>query len=148
MEIGEVQTAARTIDIEVTTFEIRRAEDVARSFEVFQGRTQALYVPANPIMFANRLRINTFALAARLPTMYNVREYVDLGGLISYGPNWPNMWRRAADFVDKILRGSKPSDLPIEQPSKFDLVINLMTAKALGIEVPPSLLARADEVIE
>jgi putative tryptophan/tyrosine transport system substrate-binding protein len=99
-------------------------------------------------MFVNRVRINRLALAARLPTLHLVREYVEAGGLMSYGPNWPDMWGRAADFVDKILRGTKPADIPIEQPSKFDLVINLKTAKALGLTIPPSLLARADQVIE
>jgi len=96
----------------------------------------------------NRVRINTLALAAHVPTMLGVREYVEAGGLMSYGPNFPDLFRRAADFVDKILRGTKPGDLPVEQPTKFDLVINITTAKALGLEVPPTLLARADEVIE
>jgi putative ABC transport system substrate-binding protein len=97
-------------------------------------------------MFVNRVRINTLALAARLPTMYGVREYVDAGGLVSYGPNWPDMWRRAGDFVDKILRGTKPGDIPVEQPTKFDLVINRTTAKALGLSIPPELLATADVI--
>jgi putative ABC transport system substrate-binding protein len=113
-----------------------------------KGGMQALFVLAVPLLFANRIRINTLALAARLPTMHGVREYVEAGGLMSYGPNWPDMWRRAADLVDKILHGAKPANIPVEQPNKFNLVINLTTAKALGLEVPSSLLARADEVIE
>jgi putative ABC transport system substrate-binding protein len=96
----------------------------------------------------HRLRINTFALAARLPTMFSQREFVEAAGLMSYGTNFPDLNRRAADFVDKILRGAKPADLPVEQPTKFEFVINLTTAKALGLDVPPSLLVRADEVIE
>ena len=102
----------------------------------------------DPLVNTNRIRINTLALAARLPTMYCYREYVEAGGLMSYGPNFPELFRRAADYVDKILRGAKPADIPVEQPTKFDLVINLTTAKALGLDVPPTLLARADEVIE
>ena len=102
----------------------------------------------DPLVNANRVRINTLALAARLPTMHGVREYVEAGGLMSYGPNFPDLFRRAGDYVDKILRGAKPADIPVEQPTKFDLVINLTTAKALGLEMPPTLLARADEVIE
>ena len=102
----------------------------------------------DPLVTTNRIRINTLALGARLPTMHGVREYVEAGGLMSYGPNFPDLFRRAADYVDKILRGAKPADLPVEQPTKFDLVINLTTAKALGLDVPPTLLARADEVIE
>ena len=106
-----------------------------------------LFIP-DPIANTNRIRINTLALGVRLPTMHTVREFVEAGGLMSYGSNWPSQFRRAADFVDKILRGAKPADLPVEQPTKFDLVINLTTAKALGLNVPRSLLARADEVIE
>ena len=103
---------------------------------------------SDPLVNTHRIRINTLALGARLPTMHGAREYVEAGGLMSYGPNFPDLFRRAADFVDKILRGAKPADIPVEQPTKFDLVINLTTAKALGLEVPPTLLARADEVIE
>ena len=148
LEADEVQGAARAFALETATFQIRRAEDVAAAFEALQGRAQALYVPANPIFFLNRIRINIFALTARLPTMYTVREPVEIGGLISYGAYWPNMWSRAADVVDKVLRGAKPADIPVEQPTKFDFVVNLTTAKALGLTVPPTLLARADEVIE
>ena len=148
LEADEVQGAARAFALETATFQIRRAEDVAAAFEALQGRAQALYVPADPIFFVNRMRINIFALTARLPTMYTVREPVEIGGLISYGPNWPNMWSRAADVVDKVLRGAKPADIPVEQPTKFDFVVNLTTAKALGLTVPPTVLATADEVIE
>ena len=147
-EARKVREAARTLGLEVATFEIRLAGDIDHAFEELKGRTQALYVLAAPLLFANRVRINTLALGARLPTMLGVREYVEAGGLISYGPNWPHMWSRAADFIDKILRGAKPADIPVEQPIKFDLVINMTTAKALGLTVSPTLLARADEVIE
>ena len=128
--------------------EIRRAEDIAPAFEALKGRADALYVVADPLMNTNRVRINTLALGARLPTMHGIREYVEAGGLMSYGPNYPDLFRRAGDYVDKILRGAKPADLPVEQPTKFELVINLKTAKALGLDIPPTLLARADEVIE
>jgi putative ABC transport system substrate-binding protein len=148
LEISEVKTAAPTFDLEVATFDIRRAEDIAPAFEALKGRADALYVVLDPLVITNRVRINTLALGARLPTMHTVREPVEVGGLMSYGPNWPEQFRRAGDFVDKILRGAKPADLPVEQPIKFDLVINLTTAKALGLDVPPTLLARADEVIE
>ena len=148
LEIREIQKAARTLAIEVAAFEIRRDEDIAAAFEAFRERAEALYCIANPIIFRNRIRINTFALAARLPTMYVVREYVEAGGLMSYGPNWPSMWRRAGDLVDKILRGAKPADIPVEQPTRFDLVLNLTTAKALGLKIPDKLLALANEVIE
>jgi putative ABC transport system substrate-binding protein len=148
LEISEVQKAARTLAIEVAAFGIRRDEDIAGAFEAFRDRAEALYCLANPIIFTNRIRINTFALAARLPTMYVVREYVEAGGLMSYGPNWPSMWRRAADLVDKVLRGTKPADIPVEQPTRFDLVLNLTTAQALGLKIPDKLLALANEVIE
>jgi ABC-type uncharacterized transport system substrate-binding protein len=148
LEMDEVQAAARTLGLEVATLEIRRADDIAPAFEALKGLAEALYVPADPLVNTNRIRINTLALGARLPTMFGFREYVEAGGLMSYGPNIPHLFRRAADYVDKILRGAKPGDLPVEQPTKFDLIINLTTAKALGIEIPATLLARADEVIE
>ena len=148
LEIGQIQAAARTLGLEVITLEIRRGEDIVPSFEALNGRAEALYVVLDAIVSTHRFRINTLALAARLPTMHALREGVEVGGLMSYGPNIPDLFRRAGDYVDKILRGAKPSDLPVEQPTKFDLVINLTTAKALGLEVPPTVLARADEVIE
>jgi putative tryptophan/tyrosine transport system substrate-binding protein len=147
-DMREVQAAARTLGFEVATFEIRRAEDIAPGFEGLNGRADALYVCGDPLMDTHRVRINMLALAARLPTMHGVREYVEAGGLMSYGPSFTSLFRRTADIVDKILRGAKPSDIPVEQPTKFELVINVKTAKALGLMVPPSLLARADEVIE
>jgi ABC-type uncharacterized transport system substrate-binding protein len=148
LDIGEAQRAARTVALEVATFEIRRTEDIAPTFETLKGGADALYVISDPVTVSNRVRINTLALGARLPTMHSVREPVEAGGLMSYGANWSDMFRRAADYVDKILRGAKPSDLPVEQPTKFDFIINLTTAKALGLTVPDSLLARADEAIE
>jgi putative tryptophan/tyrosine transport system substrate-binding protein len=148
LEIGHVQAAARTLGLEVIPLEIRRGEDIVPAFEALKGRAQALYVCGEPLVTTNRVRINTLALAARLPIMHSVREYVEAGGLMSYGPNFPDLWRRAADYVDKILHGAKPADIPVEQPIKFDLIINITTAKALGLEIPPTLLARADEVIE
>jgi putative ABC transport system substrate-binding protein len=148
LEMGEVSSMARTLGLEAATFEIRRAEDIAPAFDALKGRAGALYVCVDPFLNTNRVRINTLAQGARLPTMYGVREYVEAGGLVSYGPSILNHYRRAADYVDKILRGTKPGDIPVEQPTKFDLVINLTTAKALGLTVPDTLLARADEVIE
>jgi putative ABC transport system substrate-binding protein len=147
-EMSEAQTTAHTLGLEPVKAEIRRAEDVASTFDALRGRADALYVVLDPLVNANQDRINTFALSARLPTMFGTRQYTAGGGLISYGPNFPNLHRRAADFVDKILRGANPGDIPVEQPTKFDLVINLITARALGITVPPTVLARADEVIE
>jgi len=148
LEMGEAQAVARKLGLEVTTSEIRRAEDIAPAFEALRERADALYLCPDPLMNTNRTRINILAVGARLPTMHGIREYVEAGGLMSYGPNLASQFRRAADFVDKILRGAKPADIPVEQPTKFDLIINLTAAKALGLEIPPTLLARADEVIE
>ena len=148
LEMGEVQAVARALGLEAARLELQRADDITPAFEALKGRANALYVCSDPLVNANRSRINTLALAARLPTMHGFREYVEVGGLMSYGPSFPDLYRRAAEFVDKILRGAKPADIPVEQPRKFDLVINLTTAKVLGLEVPPTLLARADEVIE
>ena len=136
------------LGLEVLTGEIQRAEEIAPTVEAFRGQAQALYVVGDALMSTHRIRINTLALAARLPSMYPNRAAVEAGGLISYGPNFLDLYRRAGDYVDKILRGGKPAEIPVEQPTKFDLVINLTTAKALGLDVLPTLLARADEVIE
>jgi putative tryptophan/tyrosine transport system substrate-binding protein len=148
LELGEVKAAAQTLGLEATTFEVQRAEDVSPAFEALKGGADALYVCTDPLFFTNRIRINTLAHGARLPTMYGTREQVEAGGLMSYGPNFPDQWRRAADYVDKILRGVKPGDIPVEQPTKFDLIINLTTAKALGLTIPEPFLLRADELIE
>jgi putative tryptophan/tyrosine transport system substrate-binding protein len=148
MQMHEVQQTARTLGIETILFEIRRSEDIAPAFEAFQAKAEAIYVVADPLVFTNREPIIALARSARLATMYGFREFVESGGMISYGPSFPDLFRRAADYVDKILRGAKPADLPVEQPTKFELVINLTTAKALSLEISPTLLARADEVIE
>jgi len=148
VEAQEVETAARTLGVDVTTSNIRRAEDIAPAIEALKGRAHALHVVADPVQFANSVRINTLALAARLPTMYGSREGVDAGGLMSFGANYTSQWRRAAELTDKILRGTKAGDIPVEQPTKFDLIVNMITAKALGLDIPATLLARADAVIE
>ena len=148
LEMGEVQAGARALGIEVAPLKIRRAEDIAPAFEALKAQADALYVVGGSLVNANRTRIITFSLGARLPTIFNNRVYVQAGGLMSYGPNASDQFRRTAELVDKILRGTKPGDIPVEQPTKFELVINLSTAKALGLEISPTLLARADEVIE
>jgi putative tryptophan/tyrosine transport system substrate-binding protein len=144
----QVQTAAGMLGVEVTTLEIHRAEDIVLAFEALKDRAEALYVQGDLLTISNRIAINTWVLKTRLPATYAFREDVEAGGLMSYGPSSLDLFRRAGDYVDKILRGAKPSDIPVEQPTKFDLVVNLTTAKALGLTVPPSLLTRADEVIE
>jgi putative ABC transport system substrate-binding protein len=148
LEMDEVHAAARTFGIEVAKLEIRRAQDIAPAFEALERQADALYVVVSALIASNRTRIMTFALSTRLPTIINIREYAEAGALMSYGPRVPDLWRRAADYVDKILRGAKPGDIPVEQPTKFELVINLTTAKALGLTVSPTLLNRADDVIE
>jgi putative tryptophan/tyrosine transport system substrate-binding protein len=147
-ERSEVEAAARTMGLEVITPEIRHAQDIASVFQTFKGRPEAIYVCNDPFMATNVNRLHIFALAARLPTMHGIRERLESGGLMSYGPNITDLFHRAGDYVDKILRGAKPGDIPVEQPTKFDLVVNLITARALSLTVPPTLLARADEVIE
>ena len=148
LEMGEVQAAARRLGVEITPLAIRRAEDIAAGFAAIKSKAGALYVVQDVLVVANRTQIITFALSKGLPMIISSRDFVQAGALLSYGPNYPALFRRAAEYVDRILRGTKPDDLPVEQPTKFDLVINLTTAKALGLTVPPPLLARADEVIE
>jgi len=145
LEKDNVQAVARNLSLEVEPFEARRPEDIAPAFNALKGHTDALYVAGNAV---NGTRIATLALDRRLPTIFEFAIPVRAGGLMSYGPDLADLFRRAADFVDKILRGAKPGELPIEQPTKFNLAINLKTAEALGLSVPPLLLTTADEVIE
>jgi putative ABC transport system substrate-binding protein len=148
IEMDDVWAAARTVGLEAIKLEIRRAEDIAPALEALKGGGEALYLVSHPLLNTNRIRINTIALQARIPTMYGFREYVEVGGLMSYGPNIPHMFQRVAYYVDKILRGARAGEIPVEQPTKFELVLNLTTAKALGLTIPESFLLRADEVIE
>jgi putative tryptophan/tyrosine transport system substrate-binding protein len=148
LDVKEVHRAARSFNVQVQTVELGPSDKIDVAINSLKGRVQALYVLPIPRFYANRAQINVASIAARLPTMYVIREYVQAGGLVSYGPNWPSMWRRAADLVAKVLNGVKPGDIPVEQPTEFDLVINLRTAKSLGLTVPPTLLAQADDVIE
>jgi ABC-type uncharacterized transport system substrate-binding protein len=148
LEKDEVQSSARKLGIDVDVLPIRRAKDIAPAFEMLRSGTQALYVCPGALVNANHGRINTLALGARLPTMHAVRGFVGAGGLLSYGASNTDLFRRSAEYVDKILKGAKPADLPVEQPTKFELVIDLTTAKALRLAIPESFLLRADEVIE
>jgi putative ABC transport system substrate-binding protein len=148
LDMQNAETAARALGLDVVRLGIRRAEDIAPAFDSFKGPASAVLVSGDGLTNANRLRINTLSLGARLPAMYPGPEQIESGGLISYGTDTLYQHRRAADYVDRILRGAKPADLPVEQPTKFELIINLITAKALGLTVPPTLLAFADEVIE
>jgi putative ABC transport system substrate-binding protein len=148
LELDEVRTAARESGMQIVPLEIRRVEDIAPLFQTLNARADALYVVQDALVSANRTRIITLALGARLPTIFTTRDFVRAGAFMSYGPNFADQFRRSAELVDKILRGTKPADIPVEQPTKFEIVINLVTAQALGITVPPTLLARADEVIE
>ena len=148
LEVGEAQAAARTLGLEVAPLEIRRAQDIAAAFASLKPQADALYVVTESLIAANRTRVITLALSARLPTIFNNRVHVQAGGLMSFGPNFSDLFRRAAELVDKILRGTKPSDIPVEQPTKFELVLNLTTAKAIGLTIPEAFLLRADEVIE
>jgi putative tryptophan/tyrosine transport system substrate-binding protein len=148
LEMREVQVISKTQGVDVVTAEIRRAEDISTAFAALRGQSEALYVVADTLVNDNRSRVSMLALDARLPAVYGFRNMVEAGGLMSYGANYSSLFQRAGNYVDKILRGAKPSDIPVEQPTKFDLVINLKTAKELGVTIPDTLLALADEVIE
>ena len=148
LEGAEAQSVARTLGLEVATLEIRHTEDMARGFDAIKGQADALYIVENALILTNDKAIATLAINAKLPTILASRATIEAGGLMSYGPNFPALFRRAAEIADKILRGAKPGDIPVEQPTKFDLVINLKTAKALGLTIPHNLLVLADEVIE
>ena len=148
LEVDMVRTAATPLGLDVLAGEIRSGDDIAPTFAAIATNADALFVVGEPLTFTYRSQINTLALAARLPTTYSTRGYVEAGGLMSYGPNFPALFRRAADYVHKILLGQKPGDLPVEQPTRYDLIVNLATAKALGLTISESFLLRADEVIE
>jgi putative ABC transport system substrate-binding protein len=148
LESMEAEAAARTLGLETIPLEIQRPADIAPAFDSLQDRAQALYVVNEALTNNNRVRIHTLSLAARLPTLHGARDNVEAGGLMSYGPNNNDLFRHAADYVDKILRGAKPADLPVEQPTRFELVVNLKAAQAIGHDVPASLVLRADKVIE
>ena len=148
LEMNEVQNVAPRVGVEVTRLEIRKSEDIIPGLQALAGKVDALYVCTDPLITTNAVRINTLAMSEKLPTMYAFREYVRQGGMMSYGPNFPDLFRRAGDYVDKILKGAKPSDIPVEQPVKFDLIVNLTTARALGLTIPEVFLVRANEVIE
>jgi putative ABC transport system substrate-binding protein len=148
LEMSAGQAAAQMLGIDVVKLEIRRGEDIVPAFDSLKGDADALYVVTDALVNTNRVRINTLALGARLPTMFGEEGYVESGGLMSYGPNFPDLYRRTGDYVDKILRGAKPADIPVEQPTKFDLVVNLTTAKTLGLKIPEAFLLRADTIIE
>jgi ABC-type uncharacterized transport system substrate-binding protein len=148
IEIDNIRTAASPLGIALFPSEILGVEDIAPAIATIATQADALFVVGEPLTFTHRLRISTLALAAHLPTTYPARGYVEVGGLMSYGPNFPASFRRAADYVHKILLGEKPGDLPVEQPTRYDLVVNLITAKALHLTIPESFLLRADEVIE
>jgi ABC-type uncharacterized transport system substrate-binding protein len=147
--VREIEAAARTLRVQIQSLEVREPDDFQNVLPTaISGGAGALVVVDDPLTVSSRTRIVSFAAQHRLPAMYGFREFAEAGGLMAFGANLADLYRRAPVYVDKILKGAKPADLPVEQPTKFDLVINLKTAKALGLTVPPSLLARADQVIE
>ena len=148
LEMEETKAAARALGLEVKPLEILTAADISVAFDGVRAQADALYIAIDQLMVANLARILTLALGARLPTIFSTRDFVRAGGFMSYGPNYSDLFRRSADYVDKILRGAKPGDIPVEQPTRFELVLNLTTAKALGLTIPQQFVLRADEVIE
>lgn len=149
LDYRETESAAALLHLQLHSIEVSRIEDLDSALAaVTTGRVQALIVPGvSPLLFANRSRVVDFAVKSRLPVIYGTREFADAGGLMAYGPNAADQWRRAADYVDKILKGARAAELPVERASRFELVINLRTAQAIGLPMPPSLLQRADHVI-
>jgi putative ABC transport system substrate-binding protein len=147
-EVVGIRTASTKLNIDANVIDIRTAEDIEAAMATLAGQTDALYVYSEPLTNANKDKIIKAATAAKIPTIFGFREFVDAGGLISYGPNFIDLFVRAAEFTDKILRGARPADLPVQQPVKFDLIINLKAAKALGLSLSETVLTRADEVIE
>jgi putative ABC transport system substrate-binding protein len=149
LQLRETQVAARTLGLQLQILEVRSPDDLDRAFGAAKKeRAGALNILPSAFYAAHRKKLVDLAAESRLPAMYDSREYVEAGGLMAYGPNLSDLYRRAAGYVDKILKGAKPADLPVEQPTKFELVINLKTAKALGLTIPPSLMLQADEVIQ
>ena len=149
LDYKETEGAARSLRLQLQSVEVSRADDFDRAFSALStGRAEALIVISGPLAFTNRGQIASFAQKNRLPSMYGLRDFADAGGLMAYGPNSVDLWRRAAAYVDKILKGAKPGELPVEQPTKFEFVINLKTAKTIGLTIPQSLLRRADHVIQ
>ena len=148
LEMNALVTAASKLGLDVVPVRLSKADDIVPGMESLIGKVDALYICTDPLLTFHRVRISTFANSEKLPTVYAFREYVEAGGLLSYGPNFPDLFRRAGDFVDKILRGTKPGDIPVEQPTKYDLAVNLTTAKALGLTIPDSFLLRTDQIIE
>ena len=148
LEMESVKEAAAKLGLATFKLEVTKGEEIVPGLQALNGVADALYICSDPFLTTHRVRIHTLAIAQKLPTINAFREYVVAGGLLSYGPNFPDMFRRSADYVDKILRGAKPADIPVEQPVKFDLVINNTTAKAIGLTIPEQFLLRANEVIE
>jgi putative ABC transport system substrate-binding protein len=148
LEMSDTEAAARELKLDVARLDIRSMQDVAPVFEKLNAQADALYVVVDQLVVANFNRILTFALSARLPMIYSTRDFVRSGGLMSYGPSYVDLFRRAGDYVHRILQGAKPADMPVEQPTRFELVLNLTTARALGLRVSEPFMQRVDEVIE